>query len=383
MMNLTSPYQAIQEWWGEPLGRELAKRILESPHDHIEEFVRFVSELPTAEVPELDTGVIRPLLKSINSNIHKSSLSYINTALSLLLYAEEVVIEDPIPNLGYRPDLDRKILSCLLQAQPLADANLIKFITYSPRLYHPSRAHAFTSNLIEILPELPDGLEIAKTMAQFEARTQDYDLGVQIFAARSALGTSLGLAQENLKKFNVLIESAEEALLLPIGIYRATLAAADIQTTKLAKLAALNLPRLDGNAIWAVRKSSEEFAAWRAALGSAVHDIDLISSGEQRWQAEAKGVIAAELRPMQDKINRAVKKSPALSSLRIGAVDMGYSAVGAATGALMGGSIVTGLVGAASGKSAEVVVNYLRNLRERRQGRAVLDLIVSFYPPLD
>jgi hypothetical protein len=62
---------------------------------------------------------------------------------------------------------------------------------------------------------------------------------------------------------------------------------------------------------------------------------------------------------------------------------MGYSVVGAATGALVGGNIVSGLLGAASGKSAEVMVSYLRSLRKRRQGKAVLDLIFSFYPAQD
>jgi hypothetical protein len=62
---------------------------------------------------------------------------------------------------------------------------------------------------------------------------------------------------------------------------------------------------------------------------------------------------------------------------------MGYAAIGAATGAAVGGSIVSGLVGAASGKGAEVIVSYLRGIKERREGKAVLDLIISFYPEHD
>ena len=379
-MHITYPYQAIHEWWGEPLSRELANRISSSPDQHVRDFVRFAADYRYAEPSKLEPGMIRPLLKTRNSNIYKTSpVSYFNTALALLLYADEVMLEDPIHYMR-APDLMPDVLNSLLRAQPLVDAGLINFIKYPYTLDHPSRAHAFTGNLIEVLPSLPDGIELAKEMASLEARPHAYDLGQQIFSARTALGTSLGIAEQSPRTFSMLIESTEEALLLPIGIFRAKLLAPDVQTMKLAKLAALNLPVLDGNRIWAVRRSSEEFAKWRTALEVAMRYIDLMSSDDPRWQFEAKQVIASELRPIQQEIDRAVKVSPALTAMKVGAIDLGYSAVGAVTGALVGGSIASGRVGAVGGKGAEVVVKYLRSLKEQREGKAVLDLVVSFYP---
>jgi hypothetical protein len=180
-MRITDPYLAIQEWWGEPLCSELARRIAKSPHKHIEEFTRFAAELPGTEVPKLEAGLTRPLLKRISSKIHGVPLiSYINTAISLLLYSEEAIVEDPIQNLDYSPDVARGILSSLLQAQPLTDAGLIKWMTYPPHLYHPSNTHSFFTQLDEVLAELPDGLEIARAMNRLAEREHNYDLSAQI-----------------------------------------------------------------------------------------------------------------------------------------------------------------------------------------------------------
>jgi hypothetical protein len=159
--------------------------------------------------------------------------------------------------------------------------------------------------------------------------------------------------------------------------------APDIQTLRLAKLSILALPTLDPKAVSSVRKSSEEFARWRAALGTAMHELDIMSSGDPRWQAEAKKIVAAELRPIQTEVNRAVKRSSALSAIRVGTIDMGYTAVGAVAGAASGASVTSSLIGAVSGKGAEVVINYLRTLKRQREGKAILDLVVSFYPAND
>ena len=296
----------------------------------------------------------------------------------MLLYADEAVIEDPIHHMG--SNLISDVLDGLLRAQPFADAGLIRFVHYAHSFNHPSRTHGFTNDLEGALQELPEGIEIAEEIGRLTDRPRSYDLGLQVFRAKSALGMSLELAKQNPGIFNMLIESAEEALLLPIGIHRAKLAAPELQALKLAKLAALNLPMLNVNGIWSVRKSSDEFARWRAALGEAVRDIDFISSDDPGWQSSAKSIISTELRPIQEELNKAVNRSSALTAMKVGISDLGYSAVGATAGALAGGKLTTGLIGAAATKGSQVLVNYLRGIQERREGKAVLDLVVSFYP---
>lgn len=328
---------------------------------------------------QLERGAVRPLLKTINSQRYKPGVSFLNyfdTALTLLLYSDEAAVEDPIHHLDSGATED--VLRALLAAQPLAESGAIRFFRYPPRINHPSRGHGFTN--MEALRELPNSEEVVELMNEISNRNRDDGaLSLQIFHARSSLGVSLGLSESNPGTFNMVVESAAEAALLPIGLYTAGRAATDIGGLNLSKLAALTVPQINPRGVWAVRRSSEEFAEWRAALGSALGDIEGIGADDERWHAEATDIIASALRPVQTRLNKIIASSPALEALRIGVTDLSYSAVGAATGALAGGSLVSGLTGAAGGKGAEVVVSYLRNLRKRREGKAVLDLVMSFY----
>jgi hypothetical protein len=111
-----------------------------------------------------------------------------------------------------------------------------------------------------------------------------------------------------------------------------------------------------------------------------MRDIDFMSSGDPTWQSAAKNIILSELRPIQAELDKAVRKSSALSAMKVGVAGLGYAAVGATAGALAGGRITTSLVGAAAGKGSETLVKYLRGIQAQRKGKAVLDLIVSFYP---
>ena len=347
-MDTTLPYKLIQEWWGEPFSRDLADRISSAPKKHVWEFIRFAEDAPCGELAKLQPGVIRPFLKNRSSNIKEmtSNLTYLETTLKLLLYADEVVIEDPIQYIG-----SGLVLDWLHSAKPFADAGMIKFVHY-PRIFnHPSRTHGFTNYLDDALQELPDGIEIAEEIVRFTDRARSYDLSQQIFRAKSSLGMSLEFSKQSPGTFNMLIESAEEALLLPIGIHRAKIDSPELQALRLSKLAALDLPMLNANGIWSVRESSEEFSRWRAALGEAMRDIDFMSSSDPTWQSKAKNLMLSELRPIQAELDKAVRKSSALSAMKVGVAGLGYAAVGATAGALAGGRITTSLVGAAAGRA--------------------------------
>ncbi len=105
-----------------------------------------------------------------------------------------------------------------------------------------------------------------------------------------------------------------------------------------------------------------------------------MSSDDENWQSEAKQILTSELQPLRTKLDRIVQTSPALSAARSGAVNLAYSAVGAIAGAALSGDLTASLVGATGGKGAEVIVSYIRGLRKRREGKALLDLVLSFYP---
>jgi hypothetical protein len=294
------------------------------------------------------------------------------------LYADEVIVEDPTRYLKDKDNIP-EIVDALIRMRPLAKAGLIHFFRFSNRLHHPSRSFNITAVDAEKLRLLPDGTELIREMDRLSAILRSYDFELLIFQVRMALGISLVLARDNPRSFNVLARSAEESVLLPVGLYNAALSSSDTRNICMARLASLTLPKLDGKAVWSVRKSSDEFGEWRQALGVAMREIDAISSDDEAWQSEARGIFEWELRSIRDKLNRTTQKSSALSVAKVGTINMTYSAVGALTGFALGGNIGTALAGAASAKGTEVIVSYLRGLKERRQGKAILDLALAFH----
>jgi hypothetical protein len=256
---------------------------------------------------------------------------------------------------------------------------LIHFFRFSMKLHHPSKSYGMTSVDPEQLKVLPDGPDLIREMNRLSDISRPYNMDLLIFQVKMALGISLVLAKDNPGRFNVLARSAEEAVLLPVGLYNAALSSSDTRNIYMARLAAMELPNLDGKSIWSVRRSSDEFGEWRQALGVAMREISAISSDDEAWQAEARGIFESELRTVRDRLNRTTQKSSALSAARIGTINMAYSAVGALTGFTLGGNIKTALAGAASAKGTEVAVSYLRSLKARRRDKAVLDLALAFH----
>ena len=102
-IEVTQPYALIREWWGEDLSPALAKRIRSAPRLHLEEFVEFALAAPRKKLPQLEPGQARPLPKIVNSRRKNDSslVNYFDSALVLLLYSDEVAVEDPIPHLRF------------------------------------------------------------------------------------------------------------------------------------------------------------------------------------------------------------------------------------------------------------------------------------------
>ena len=58
-----------------------------------------------------------------------------------------------------------------------------------------------------------------------------------------------------------------------------------------------------------------------------MREVDIISSGDPAWQSTAKNLVSTELRPIQERLQKKVKRSSALSAMQIGIADMGYAAM--------------------------------------------------------
>ncbi len=380
----SDPLQLIEQWWGEALTASLANRILSAPLNHLTAFAEFLHEQVVGPpLPELAPGRIRPILKynPADAQRGRAALHYLRVAPPMLLYTHEIAIEDPLPFLLLENrSVATEAMEHLLALQPLARSGAVVFFKYPDRFRHPVWTHRFVSSPDEeLMRELPNYDEWLAERRRLSAIPRDYNFGQLIFHSQSAIGLSVLLAQEAPGRLNVVATSAEEAVLLPIGMRKAALAAPETRNLHLAKLSAMQLPSLRGDAVLAVRQSAEEFAEWRRALGSALQQVKGISSDDVSWQRDARSIMQNELEPIRNRLERAVGQSPALTVAKSGALTLGYSALGALAGAAGGGNVAAGLIGAAAGRGAEVGVNYLRALREQRRNRAVLDLALTYY----
>ena len=153
---------------------------------------------------------------------------------------------------------------------------------------------------------------------------------------------------------------------------------------RLYKLSKSAVPVLSANSaqLARLRLDDDRFAEWRTALKTALDevmmapDVEHDDSARQRLAQE----VGRELRANLQRLEKGVKKSPALSAMSTGTTELAFAAVGATTADVITGSPWAGLAGVAAAKTSESTVKYLRALKERRKDKLVLDLMVSFFP---
>lgn len=154
----------------------------------------------------------------------------------------------------------------------------------------------------------------------------------------------------------------------------------DGRRSEMRKLLTLELsdlhPRLSD--LLALRKSSDEFHAWRAALSNALAKVEQIDDSVEQRGREARGIVHAELEPLRGRLEAAVNKSPALEAVKFGSTGITVSGIGALFGFIAGGSLTSAIASVGASKLTESALKYVENLRARRAGRAVLDLALSF-----
>jgi len=336
---LNWPFEALEEWWGDRLDFKLAERIAKAPW---------------------------------------------------LLYSHQVAIEDPFNLLSScvmrdrhddnsRDEL-RKIVVFMAELRPLAEMGVVvrtqSWFQSSKR--HPAIAQA---SLLRGDDKAAAMSELASKSKRFvELDSEDRDLLVD--AVGYDIGTTLHVLQQEmvLGRCHFLARSEIEQIIHRIFIDRAGAAQIDGRRASMRTLLSLDLPDLypELDNLIALRRSSDEFHNWRLALATALEQVEQFDEGVEQWNVEARKIVQAELEPMRRELEKSVNKSPALAALKTGATGMMVSGIGATTGFALGGSLTSALASAAASKLAESVLAYVKNIGERRAGRAVLDLALFF-----
>src|SRR4051794_1584749 len=92
---LYDPLHLIEDWWGEQLTPQLVDRMCRAPRPHLEafeEYVRGASPLPLSDRSMDWTPTPLLIENSADTMRGRSSYHYLETALAMLLYAEQVAV---------------------------------------------------------------------------------------------------------------------------------------------------------------------------------------------------------------------------------------------------------------------------------------------------
>jgi hypothetical protein len=134
------PYSFIEDWWGESLSPELQQRIKAAPKKQLAMFRDDLhgSSDGITKIPPRPDGILRPaLISPLGPDWRPVAEWSLSTALNILLYAHEIVIDTP---LGSDEVADIPLeTGWLLAVKPLADAGIMRLGHIKSLSAHPSR----------------------------------------------------------------------------------------------------------------------------------------------------------------------------------------------------------------------------------------------------
>lgn len=373
----TDPYRAIRHFWGEDLDDDLIQRIQGSPIDHLDEFLLAYPDSGMSELPALASGHIRPLVSAATPDRVEGAPPFQTVVPTLLLYAHELVLDDPLPEaLVFRlEDGDPAgrlglALRFLLDVRPLFDRGLIHFRPVSSAKIHPSGG-LFVQDAWETLKLLLEGPDVAlqeyaTQMGERFTGSHSTLLGGELTGTNAVLrmlAEDVGMHVANERRFggggrvNPLFRTRGE-----LAAYELMGGHAGPKGRRLASLADLAVPDFlsETRTLAKIREDSDSFADWREALAKALDhlQLDMLSEDETR-RAETRADFVAELAPYRDRLQSDVQKSSFLRSINVGAKQFGVGAVTGAAGFLAGGSIASALASGAAGATVTTLRDYL------------------------
>ncbi len=393
---LTSdPYSLITKFWGEPLDEALADRIVAAPEAHLDVFESFLYEHQggMAAPPALAPGHLRPVLAPSLPDLIRgrtSALDVAPLATVILLYAHEVILEDPSlflisDNAAER----RRAAHILLQLAPLSRDGAVHFRPVAASKRHPSNMPAST---LGGLVQHSDDLILRSSLNAWVQRIRATDSAAANLdpdAVREELAYSLGMdASTHLRRQQVwgprshaLLRSDAEAVVLRLLLESGQ---RDRRSSRLTQLLQLEVPRFDtrmGTTLVSARRQDGEFAEWRESLAAALDEIVVDDLMDPAALKTARAVLHEELEPIRSRVQKSVDKSSALSAVSNGLNGFAIAAVAGGIGFLAGGNIASALASAVAGKAIETGRDVLRSSRGHKSATALRDLAMIFKDP--
>jgi hypothetical protein len=391
-------YRHIEDWWGTDFDDELIDRMVEAPFEHLEAFAESVVDLRerlAGTADEILPGVLRPaIVDNFGIDIPRRI-----DALKLLLYAHEILLDkydlfidfSPLKN---PPDFLAVALQQIKAMRPFVEDGSIKFAPIVSIGVHPAYTGEYERVMMqagEVLAQveeerikldslIPDPWDDLSSKQWREL--SDENKRQSIYRSRFGhISAACGLAASH--RAHTLARNPLDEEIIRAYLQRPV---TDNRQVNMQKLAALHVPTISGiDNVVALRKSSEDFAEWRTRLGEALMYVSELGEDDESVDKAAE-VVYAQLSDGLRRVEKGIKKSPALRAVRGGLAGFAINGISAMTTELLLGNPSIGLVAAASaaGAGAGMVLDsghsYLKTLQERRNGRLILDVSMMFDP---
>jgi hypothetical protein len=112
-------------------------------------------------------------------------------------------------------------------------------------------------------------------------------------------------------RVQLLTRSQAEATVLQIVLGDTARITPDLRDIHLRKLAMMTVPSLGPsvNELVAVRRSSEDFSAWRTALAIALTQVQQLEDDDEGWPEKAAAIVDAELETVRERVQSATKRA--------------------------------------------------------------------------
>ena len=380
----------IENWWGEGLTEELAKKAAAAPSYQLRTFLDdlWSSDLATGTpaLPPMGRGTLRPLVSSNPGGMIPND--NVSVALRTLLYSQEVAVDcDFIYGAlhvadGPLTNLDRQLVEYALKEL----AHLRPFIKQGILFLAPIVSDVFYRDEGWELAAIqrPEIRSIALKLLSENQRLGGYQLTEdQIDDARLAQilhmfhGTlKIAFKQMELGAANPLTRTDADRKLVNVLLSAEHIA--DQRHFRLDTLARLPVPNFAGDAslLFELRNGDDRFGQWREKLGSALDVVaDLTDSADFD---QASLIVRAELESALPGVQQSIIKSTVLSNAQNGFIQFGVGAVSAVSAAVVTGNPVAGLIGAASSQVANFAINSVKELRKKKKDRLMVAIAASF-----
>jgi hypothetical protein len=332
-------------------------------------------------------GNLRPVVTTSAEDLLPNDRAVVpfDRALSLLLYAHEVVADDPCFFLASERVEDRRGTSrWLLDAKQFHEQGLIHFRDgLWSRKRHPALNWISDEEADALMrdPEIRDGVARYKYLARHAHESED-----RTSAERLLLSCLFSDARANKVFANLWpgaitqLASSPTALLVERHLLQAKSQRRQVSSVKVLTLMQFVVPDLsaDTQLLAAVRRDHEVFEEFRSYVTRALNSVSITDVDDPAQIAAARRDIYDEAAPLRARLDRAVRQSKVLGTTKRNLRSFSVAAATAATSFLLTGSPASAAVTGAASQGVGFAYDHLEAYKTRKNAEQVADLIAVF-----